>query len=684
MPRRPHLIAVAGLLLLGAGLFAPALGLAFWSGDDVFELPMGHLLAAGEFDAWWAMSSGSGHTGLRIVPRLVWALDAAVWGPRAAGYYATNLGLHLACMVAVYAVAWTWTRSIAGAFAGAATFALLGPSSQVVTFLSAREDSVATLVFAVAVALWPLLREPRSGPFGAAALYAAVCLSKESGATLPGLLFVIDLLTLPRSQAWSPRRLLRCYGPMTAVLGGLAWLWFAQTGPEGLGAYGALRGEGPGATASTSVLLANLYQGLWAPLSDHPAQPLGGWHVGLYWAQVVLLPTLTLLALLRPDQRRAFGIAAVWIVLGLLPPATLLGWGTEQSWGDGRYMQLPSAGLGLAVAAGVAAIGTRAAAIAGVVVALMATVFAVLVVPLWSLPATYCEDLADAVEGGEGRLIVAWPRLDRGAKRMLDGGFLRAMAPSLPDPFYVLIEGADSLIEVRSGDDPRLDDTRTVERGFSLDELDPTDRLIAPAANIDPRQPEGPRFDRPSLPLPPPGFERTQHFLFDGAIDGWRLGPGARGQEGFDLQAPMEPPYLLKRGGLALTASGQLDWPGNPEPPEALYLPELISPDLRGTRPCSVALSLRVKSRPGRPGQRLLEPDNFGVLNWTSRRSGREFEGALTFPLQDHGDSQRVIIDLHNSPSWRRSRDILRVGLTPSALPASVVVESVSLRGCAR
>lgn len=683
MLRRPHTLSVVSLLLLGFALGAPALSLFFWSGDDVFELPMAGLLVDGHLEAWWRRSTSSGHTGLRAAPRLLWALDLAVHGPRAAGYFATNLALHLACMVAVYALAWRWTRSIPGAFAGAAVFGLLGPSAQVITFLSAREDSVVTLLAIVTLLLWPRARGSWGGRFGVAGLYALILMSKESGVVLPGVLLASDLLTMPRREALAPRALLGRYLPLILVLGGAGAAWWQQTGLEGAAVYAQLRGPGPGGGgASIQVLLANLYQGLWSPLADHPGQPLGGRDAALAGALTLLLPAASLAGLVPRSTRRAAALGAAWIALCLLPPAPLLGWGAEQSWGDGRYFHLPSAGLGLMVAAGVAGGTARAMGAATALVGLVAASFATLVSPLWALPADYCRDLVQAIDSaGPGELVIAWPRLDRGAQHVMHGGFLRRLAPSLPDRIRLLVEGEDRLVLVERGDDPWRDATRRSDRPFDLDDLRPgVDVLVAPAVGIDPDRPERPWFEVVSLPLPPrttasrPDFE----WSFVDGDDGWRLGGVGR------RRGPTEAPRRGKGGGLALSTSGELDWPDDPEPPDALWTPELVSPPI--ARParelCRLELRLRVRGPSDRGGRSLLDPHNFGVLSWTDAEDGRRHDAALTFRVSDVETSQTVIIDLANSPTWRRSGTIQRIGLSPSAIPAWTVLESVALRGC--
>lgn len=697
---RRHALPVLGLVGLGIVLLHRATGRFFWNGDDAFELPMAHLLASGEWAAWWDASSLSGHTGLRVVPRLLWGLDSLLHGGSAAGYYATNIALHIACMVAVYALCARWTGSRLGGIAGGIVFGFLGPTIQVVSFLSAREDAVSTLAFVIAVGLWPAAKDSRRAQAAVVALYAVICLSKLSGVTLPGVLLALDLATMPPQQALAPRRLLRRYGPLAAVLLVMVAAWAGLIGLQGAGSYAALRGGGGD---PTGVLAANLYQGLLHPLADHPARHWRPVDRALVGAQAALLPLCLILGAWR-GRRAVVAGGLAWIALGLLPPAALLGWNPEQSWGDGRYFHLASAGLALLVAGAVAPMGRRdgggttwwrrgAATVGLLTAAVTGVAFARLVEPQFALQGQHTRHLARATEeaarslGPGGRLVLAWPRADQGVRRILDGGFLRVVAPSLPARFYVLPEGTETLLSVAPGEDPRLDDVMIVHTGFRLDALEPgRDALVAQGVRAHPIFDRGRRFTPVDLPVLAPSSDpegAAIRFDFRGGDAGWRLGPGMSGPEAFDLADPNAgeaPPRVPE--GLAWTGSGDLDWPGNPEPPATLYLPELVSPPLPldPERVCGLSLGLTVLARPAPAGRRALEPWNFGVFTWATRARGPYFGGALAFPVR--AGTQRVDLDLGNSPSWRRSRGVYRLGLTPSARAAEVRVESVELRWC--
>lgn len=664
MPLRAHLLPIAGLVASAVVLLHPALGLYFWSGDDVFELPMAGLLLDGELGAWWAMSSGAGHTGTRILPRLLWAWDLALWGGDARGWYLTNALLHLGCMLAVYGLAWRTTGTRVAAFAGAAAFGFLGNTAQVVSFLSAREDSLATLLFAVIVGAWPTLRRRRGGAVVLAGLWAALALTKESGLVLPGVLLVVDFATLPRGEVLQPRRLLRDYGPLAVVLALVALLWWL-TAAAGAAGYGALRSGGAAGGWSTSRLLANLAQGLLHPYGDHPGRPLGGLDAGLAWAVSALLIGGVLLALPRREAR----VGLVWTVLGLAPPAFLLGWGVEQSWGDGRYFHLASAGLGLVLACGVAVLPPRPRLAAALAVTLaFGLAFSSLVLTVWSPADHYTRDLADALDGAQAtpdaEVHLAWPRLDPGAKLLLDGGFLRRLVDDLPSPLHVVVEGSEHRLTLERGSDPRVD--RLQSTPADLDRLSPDrDVLIGPSWGPE----DAPAFARIPLPLPAPRPGPGLHFDFAERAHGWTHAGGGALEIG-------------PRGGLLFQASGALDYPGDPAPPDLLRRPELVSPPLGQDRFCGVEIDLRVRTRRGHAGPSPLQPHNFGLFAWGDERRGPGFDAAIPFGVADTDRNQTVRLDLRNSPSWRTRSRADRVGITPSALGGTVVVDAVRLLGC--
>jgi hypothetical protein len=687
---RRHTAPLGALIGLSLALLEAATGRYFWNGDDAFELPMARLLATGEWSAWWEFSSLSGHTGLRVVPRFLWGLDSLLYGPDAAGYYATNIALHIACILAVYALCARWTESRVGGFTGAVVFGFLGPTAQVVSFLSAREDAVSALAFVGAVLLWPGAEGSRRRLAGVVALYAVICLSKLSGVVLPGVLLVMDVAQVGVRAAFSPRRLLRLYGPLVLVLVGMVAAWAGLIGIRDAGSYAALRGGGSDAA---SVLLGNLYQGLLWPLADHPSNPLSGVDRGLMIAQAVLLPLCVIVGLARGGK--ALGALAVaWIVLGLLPPAALLGWNAEQSWGDGRYFYLPSMGVAL-LAASASARGRVPGTIGVVVVVVMVAVFGRLVMPQFALQGQFTRHLGRATEeaasslGPDGRLVVVWPRADQGVRRILDGGFLRAVAPSLPDRFYVLPEGTTTLLSVALGDNPRLDEVMVVHTGFRLTDLVPgRDALVHQGVRSHPIFDVGRRFTPAILPLTSPEAAAGGSMMgwtFAGVAATWRTGPGLSGADGFDVgDARAGDPAPARDGALRWTTTGALDWPGNPEPPRTLYLPEIVSGKLPmdAQQVCGLEVDMTVSSPPAPKGRRALEPWNFGVLSWATRPRGAHFGAALAFEVVP--GPQTISIDLGNSPSWRDSATVYRLGLTPSARKAEVAVRSVHLTYCER
>lgn len=121
---------------------------------------------------------------------LSYRLDRALWGMNPAGYHLTNLLLHLAATLLVYAVARRTLRQTAAAWTAAVLFAVLPAHAEAIGWIQGRVDLLAAAL--ALVALWALLRSqevqgrPGWGWGGAGALaFFLALLAKESAAPLP-------------------------------------------------------------------------------------------------------------------------------------------------------------------------------------------------------------------------------------------------------------------------------------------------------------------------------------------------------------------------------------------------------------------------------------------------------------------------------------------------------------------
>jgi hypothetical protein len=306
-PRWPLLI----LLIAVASVYWPVSGFGFvW--DD-------HLLIAGNplLDSpsrvvqffqqdLWAMSAEPGAASGYYRPLFVFdlALTRSLGGPGPGAYHVHSLMWHL---VAVFGV-FTLLRRIVdvswAAAAGAALFALHPVQVEAVSFISARNDLMAT-----ALMVWALVLLSRSRPswpavLGGAVLALAALLSKESVVLAPALL---ALIARARGPGWGSKR---AHG---ALIGALAVGLGLRLG-AGVGSPD--QADLPHLWAALGPTFAHSADRLIWPVELAPMVHLG-WPPPLPWLGAGL--GLGLCAVLAWAGRRRAGLGLGFAVLTLLP-----------------------------------------------------------------------------------------------------------------------------------------------------------------------------------------------------------------------------------------------------------------------------------------------------------------------------------------------------------------------------
>jgi hypothetical protein len=233
------------LALLAFGLYAANLG-DYFLGDDFdlirsfYDKPLRYLVellwSNESGDVWksWGIDPALGRGYLRPVKIWFLALDFRLWGTNPLGFRLTSSIFFAANVLLLHAIL---RRALPGrpllACAGAGAAALHPVFSEIVPFITAREEIVAT-AFGLASFL-AFLRHRQDGRFAApfAVLYALALLSKESSIVFLALPLGFDLAhgrLPPRSRAaW--RALLRSYAPAVGVLAAyfaLRWIAFGN------------------------------------------------------------------------------------------------------------------------------------------------------------------------------------------------------------------------------------------------------------------------------------------------------------------------------------------------------------------------------------------------------------------------------------------------------------------------
>jgi hypothetical protein len=94
----------------------------------------------------WALLSRLA-TGIRPLLRLTYFLDHLLWGMEPAGFLFTNLLLHVATVLGVFALARRLLRDEAAAFLAAAIFALQPANAEVIAYVTGRSTGLMAAFF---------------------------------------------------------------------------------------------------------------------------------------------------------------------------------------------------------------------------------------------------------------------------------------------------------------------------------------------------------------------------------------------------------------------------------------------------------------------------------------------------------------------------------------------------------
>ena len=251
LARRPSRWASRGPLVAGLILAAMAIGVYLNALDnpfvyDDFFTVTGNPSIASAADPRWTLV----YMPFRPVINFSYAADHALWGYRPFGYHVTNVLLHAAVSLLLFAFlrrllggarraagreldstgADTWT-----AFAGAALFAVHPIQSETAGYVSSRSEILCCL-FILGALLFarvakgalppdsnvaPGLRRRAFATVGACACGLLAMLSKEVAAALPVLFIAHDWLLLPGDLAPKRRRLVRVLIPAAVITLGL-------------------------------------------------------------------------------------------------------------------------------------------------------------------------------------------------------------------------------------------------------------------------------------------------------------------------------------------------------------------------------------------------------------------------------------------------------------------------------
>jgi len=363
------------LLLVAAACYVPALGDDFHFDDEGAVVTNRYVADPGSSFGWHSFVPSS-LVLERPLTQATFALNRALAGLRPQAFVATNVAIHLAAAVLVWAFArLTLRRSrhpradgIALCVAG--VFALHPLQSQAVSYVSQRAESLASVLYVAALLL--LLRAEETLPgrrgwvavLGAAATFIAAFAAKPIALTLPAA-YVLHAATVGGSAGATWRRRMSLIAPF--LVSAIALAYSLVTGLSGSAGAGATAGtlgpwryflteqevllrylrlvlwptgqtidhlvrESPGlldlrTVASLAVVAATISGALWlrwrAPrLPDAPAARVIA--LGIVWFFVLLAPTSSFVPLADPMFEHRTYLANVGVFMAALVAGDLV------------------------------------------------------------------------------------------------------------------------------------------------------------------------------------------------------------------------------------------------------------------------------------------------------------------------------------------------------------------------
>lgn len=352
----------AGLMLIviGLGVFANSFSGAFVFDDLSF---VNKSVLGG--DSWeWLLADDESPIKGRPLVGLTFVLNYAVSGEHVGSYHLVNIGVHLACAVALFAVIYEGMKRFAPeampgvsrtgfAFACSLIWMVHPLQTECVNYLSQRTESMAALC--MLTALYCAIRSDEKGRraswlflAGAASWAAAFC--KEIAAVGPVLIVLFDLtfrdgrikerfrrewpLYLAAFSSWIPVATLMYCLPRSATVGANGSVTVLQY-----------------ALNQAVMIVQYLKLTVWpdALLIDYGRPWQASWLEAAPAALAVLL--LLVLTVVVYRRKPAIGFLGVWVFLLLAPTSSLIPVNTEV--GAERRMYLPLAALAILSVAGV-------------------------------------------------------------------------------------------------------------------------------------------------------------------------------------------------------------------------------------------------------------------------------------------------------------------------------------------
>ncbi len=290
-------------------------------------------------------------------------LDCQLYGLNAGGHHLTNVVIHVAGVLALFAALVRMTGQWGPSAFAAALFGVHPLHVESVAWISERKDVLSALFWMLTLLAYARYAErPCGRRYGVVALlYAMGLMSKAMLVTLPCVLLLLDYWPLRRCEPLSFRRMMRLAlekVPLFIQAAAASWVAvLAQHHDKAMSSLDAL----PLSWRVSNALVAYVrYLGkiFWPDnLAIFYPHPLGSLPMPAVAGAAAFLVLLTVLALMRLRRTPYAAVGWFWFIGVLVPVIGLVQVGT-QAMAD-RYVHIPLIGITIALAWGMRAMAMR-------------------------------------------------------------------------------------------------------------------------------------------------------------------------------------------------------------------------------------------------------------------------------------------------------------------------------------
>jgi tetratricopeptide (TPR) repeat protein len=366
-----RVLAALALAALALAVFSQVREHEFVSYDDpIYVLENPNLREALDSGALWRAFRAPYETNWIPLTWLSLHVDYKLYGEAPAGYLLTNLALHLASTLLLFAALARMTRATSCSAFVAAVFAIHPLHVESVAWVSERKDVLAGffwMLTLIAYARYAAAPCARRFAWVALALVLGL-LAKPLAVTLPVVLLLLDYWPLDRLRGDSTRarpdgallrRALLEKLPLFAIAAAAAVITFAVQRSLGAMDHGDALPFSVRLANASIAYVAYLRDSLWpSGLAVFYPHLLGDTSRGLALASAFVLVALSAAALRLAARHPYLLVGWLWYLVTLLPMIGLVQVGMQAR--ADRYMYVPLIGVAIALAWGAAALAARA------------------------------------------------------------------------------------------------------------------------------------------------------------------------------------------------------------------------------------------------------------------------------------------------------------------------------------